>query len=77
MASFQKSRIARKHVNVMDSVRDARPVPVPAYTVIARVDSPAIDSFVREKTRETGAFWSEFNDLTMSDLTWLGKGECE
>ena len=76
MASMQ-SRIARKYVNVMDSVRDARPVPVPAYTVITRVDAPETRNFVREKTRETGAFWSEYNDLLLSDLTWLGKGECE
>jgi hypothetical protein len=74
---LQQSRIARKHVNVMDNVRDARPVPVPAFTVIARVDSPNVDSFTREKTRETGAFWAEFNDLHVRDLTWLGKGECE
>lgn len=71
------SRIARKHVNVMDNVRDTRPVPVPAFTEIRRVDTDQTVNFVREKVRTTGAFWEKWNDLTFGDLTWLGRNECE
>ena len=74
---LQQSRIAAKFINVMDQVQDARPVPVPAFTEIRRVDTDTTLDFVREKTRDTGEFWAEFNDLRVGDLTWLGKGECE
>ena len=75
--SARNSRIARKYVNVVDQVRPAPHAPVPAFTVIARVDKPNVENvstqepyvdFVREKQRTTGAFWAEFNDLTLADL---------
>lgn len=64
-------RVARKYVNMVDVVQEQRPVIVPAFTYITRVDTGDA-SFTREKTRDAGAFWGEWNDLTLGDLVRSG-----
>ena len=65
----KKSRIARKYVNVMDQVEEARTL-VPAFTAITKVGK--VVSFTREQNRPTSAFWGEYNDLVLGDLVRSG-----
>lgn len=64
--------VARKHVNVMDRIEPARHTPIPAFTLIKRVDTQVAESFTREKTRDAGAFWEEYNDYVLADLVKSG-----
>lgn len=75
-SKFSAQRVAAKFTNVVDHVEPAPHTPVPGFTVI-KVNEEEID-FHREKTRDTGAFWDEYNDLTLGHLTGLDrKGDCE
>lgn len=72
MATNRRAQmVARKHVNVMDRVEPAPRTVVPAFTSISKVGGDTV-SFTREKSRTTGAFWEEWNDLVLGDLVRSG-----
>lgn len=70
--STHKGRIARKYVNVMDSVREEHRTLVPAFTAITKVSTGDTVAFTREKQRDSSFFTEEWNDLTLKDLVKSG-----
>jgi hypothetical protein len=67
-------RIARKYVNVMDHVREVRPM-TPPVAVIQRVPDDVDLALIPPPM---SAFALEWSDLRMSDLVGLSRrGDCE
>ena len=61
-----KQRVAAQYASMVDRVEPAPHTPVPGFTVI-RVNEEEVN-FSREKTRDAGKFWENFNDLTVAHL---------
>lgn len=61
------SRIARKHVNLVDAVREEQRTERPRFVIIERVDTPSVPTM-----SSTTAAWDDWNDLRLRDLVKSG-----
>lgn len=66
-----RQKVAAKHVNVMDRVKEVRQDPRPPFTVIQKVGED-IDLAVSVKEPWFGSAMDEFDDRTLGDLVGSG-----